>query len=167
MSTAIMEDHPVPPSAPATATPEPPRDRGIWVVANMIDRDEFGSRAEGYEGYARFDDKSGDWLNLRGLPIRQYLDSEFRILSWIECAERAKDCPDTETETTANIYCWDDEVRREQGRAGFFAVYSVHHSATLVRLVGWRNEGSFATRAEAVAVLTRMMSAPIHGEPAS
>lgn len=189
MNVALMEEPPVSPAADPAPCPEPPRDRGIWVVANIIDRpqgtdseplstepgaydDEFdpftmsGSShsVETYQGYAQWDEKAQDWLNRQGMSIRQFYGSEFRILSWMECAGRASNCPDEETHTTADIPYYGADVLSAE-RAGFYADVQVYHRESWTKLSD-RKEGPFATRAEAAAALARLLQEPIRPAPA-
>lgn len=68
----------------AQGVDHPPMDRPIKVTANIVDRDEFSSSVEPYEGFARWSDEAQDWLNEAGLSIRGYYEAELVILGWQE-----------------------------------------------------------------------------------
>lgn len=74
-------------TAPGVA--EPPKDRVIRIVANIVDHDEWSTSVESFEGLARWDERSQDWLNAEGLAlsIRGFYESELVILEWREANE--------------------------------------------------------------------------------
>lgn len=129
-------------------TSEAPRDRAIWLRANIVITEEAVMSVEPFEDLARWNEDAQDWHDARGMSIRMYADAELVILQWMECDERAKNCPETETTISANVYFWDDEWR---------ALCNVAHAPTGIRIFE-RSEGPFSTRAQAVEVLTALLA---------
>ena len=166
MSARIMEEPPIqpPPSPEPAPEPVPPRDRAIWLVTNIIIPDELGTSVESYEGYAKWDEKSQDWLDDRKMSIRQVYEAHYRILSWMEREDRARNCPESETSTDVAISFRNDERAREDGIVGYYVDFSIKHRPTWVTMAS-EHVGPFATRAEALAGLARLLAAPIPSDP--
>lgn len=133
----------------------PPKDRGVWIIANLITHSECFLDCEPFEGYARWDEASQDWLTARGLSIRGSFDTELHVLEWRELAERATGAPDHEMMIFGDIHHHDSELAWEIGRAGFWAYLRVSHSPTLVSVFE-REAGPFPLRSLAVAALSQM-----------
>lgn len=133
-----------------------PKDRGIWVKANVISEDEYSTWVDQYEGYAQWDEASKDWKDRRGMSIKMHVEAEFHVLIWMEVEARAEHCPDAETDTMGSIYYWDDEWRRENGTSGFYALLGIRHTPTWVDLKS-ESQGPFATRSEACEALVKML----------
>ncbi len=175
MSTRVMEEPPG--DAASSGMPTvvhcsvpPPKDRGFWLVANIAytahddHDDEFGAHVvDPYEGYAMWKEEAGDWVDREGMSIRQIFGAEMHVLAWTECAERARNCPESDTITHADIHHHDTEWAREMGRAAFFANVQVWHRPTMYKIKDV-DVGPFANRAEAVAALAAMLAAPIWPE---
>lgn len=66
----------------APGVPEPPQDRAINIIANLVDKDEWSTSVEPYEGFAKWSADAQDFLNEAGLSIRGYYESELVILGW-------------------------------------------------------------------------------------
>lgn len=63
---------------------QPPKDRPIKIVANIVDCDEWSTSVDPYEGFAQWSEAAQDWLNEAGLSIRGFYESELVILEWTE-----------------------------------------------------------------------------------
>ena len=135
----------------------PPKDRPVWLVANIIIREGAHSEVEGYEGYARWNEASQDWQDLRGMSIRGDFEAELYPLDWLELAERAENAPDEETSIDANVFCYDDAWWREIGIAGFYAEVALRHRPTGEHLIE-RKAGPFPLRSLAISALAMMVS---------
>ena len=138
-------------------TSEAPRDRAIWLRANIVITEEAVTSVEPFEALARWNEDAQDWHDARGMSIRMDADAEMVILQWIECAERAKNCPEKETMISAHVYLWAEQWRVEAGTAGWFALCDVRHIPTCICIFE-RIEGPFATRSKATEVLTALIS---------
>lgn len=152
-----MKLQPLPLALPMAPHQSAPRDRAIWITANIICRDEISSWVEPYEGYAEWSESSQDWLDSSRMSIRQDYHAELRILRWEERAARAARHTEDETSVGGSVYFWDDEWRRETGTAGYFAVAHVNHSPTLVQLA-YESAGPFGTRAQALGELIMLLT---------
>lgn len=149
----------------ALPPPAAPHDRAIWLRADVVSHEECFTSVEPFEGRAQWSESARDWLDGRGMSIRQDFDSELVVLSWIELAERAKDAPTHETDVTAHVYYWDDEWRLATGRVGYFALCHVRHSPTGIELEE-ACEGPFETQIAALEVLTALLARLTSGEKA-
>jgi hypothetical protein len=139
-------------------TSSTPRDRAVWIRANILYEDEFSTTADPYEGYARWDSTNNDWVDRSGATIRREVRDCMTVLDWCELEERANNCPAEETSIAANVYHLDDEGRRETGTAGFFVLFRMWHPETGVDFVDVIN-GPFTLHVQACEALSRLISA--------
>lgn len=135
---------------------EPPKNRPIWITANVMLFDGICTSAEPYIGYAQWDEKSGDWLDRRGMSIRMNYEAELFVLDWIELEERARNCPIEETDLHASIYHWSIEGLSP----GFYVSLDLKHSPTGITLRQHRNIEPFASQAEAAAIAIKFLADP-------
>lgn len=126
----------------------PPKDRPVWLVANIVTYDEGFVDAQLFEGWAEWDKGANEWVTFDHLVIRGFFDARLHILDWQELAGRAAGAPESEIAISAAVYFWGDEWRQEQGIAGYFACFDMVHQPTHTRLAN-TSDGPFATQAEA------------------
>lgn len=108
---------------------EPPRDRAIWLVANIATTDGAFHMVDPFEGAARWSEESRDWHDVSGMSIRGNFEAKLIPLHWSEIAERVAVADESEFTLDANIYFWDEQTVG-RGRAGFYALAELRHSLT-------------------------------------
>jgi hypothetical protein len=147
---------PLPLALPAPAWHTAPRDRAIWIHANLIYRSDSFTEVEPFEGRAQWNEAAQDWLDSRKMSIRGDVETSLRILQWSELKTEAQSAlregRTQEFDLRANIYFWDDEYRREMGTAGHFVFVEISHAPTYITVIDL-SAHALASFSEAVKVL--------------
>ncbi|MEQ1861443.1 MAG: hypothetical protein ABMA13_16090 [Chthoniobacteraceae bacterium] len=140
----------------------PPRDRAIWLVANIITRDGCFTEVDGYEGYAQWSESAQDWLDIRGMSIRGHDHAELFPLDWIERHERAANAPANEMSIDGRTQYIEHE-EWDRSLNGHYVFVELRHRPTCVIVIS-RLIGPLPTLPLALAVLTRTLG-ELHLQP--
>jgi hypothetical protein len=145
----------LPLALPASPHQMAPRDRAIWIVANVLTRGDCFTDVDRYEGYAQWSEQSQDWQNWRGMSIRVDYDAELNILEWCELKERAARA--TEEETSISTFCQHYVSDWDPSATGWICGADIQHRPTLQTLARLE-AGPFATRAQALGELAVLLT---------